>query len=185
MAWVGRWRDEVGDTTALGVVRVVLGVLLFAGAVRSAVELKSGYFGDVFHWPLLPEALVPPRGAYTALVVTQLGLMYTTFDSGGDPVLVPNSAVLAAAVRPLREPEAVSLRARLRDGRTPIELQQAIEQQLTVPIRRHPRVVLEEVDGSEVVVTITVAPRAKGDGGRLASELLEVVARETGDQPAR
>ncbi|MGH2850194.1 MAG: mechanosensitive ion channel family protein [Solirubrobacteraceae bacterium] len=111
-------------------------------------------------------------------VVTALGLMYTTFDSGGDPVLVPNSAVLAAAVRPLHEPEAVSLRARLRDGRTPIELQQAIEQHLTVPIRRHPRVALEEVNGTEVIVRISVAPRNPGDGGRLASELLEAVTRE-------
>ncbi len=114
-------------------------------------------------------------------LVTSLGLMYTTFDSGGDMVLVPNSAVLAAAVRPLREPEAITLRARLRDGRTPIELQQAIEQRLTVPIRRHPRVVLEEVNGSEVVVRITVSPRALSDGGRLASELLDAVAREGGD----
>ena len=113
-------------------------------------------------------------------VVTSLGLMYTTFDSGGDPVLVPNSAVLAAAVRPLREPEAVSLRARVSDGRTPIELQHAIEEQLTVPIRRHPRVVLEEVDDAGIVVTITVAPRNPADGGRLASELLDAVTREIG-----
>jgi small-conductance mechanosensitive channel len=118
-------------------------------------------------------------------VVTSLGLMYTTFDSGGDPVLVPNSAVLAAAVRPLREPEAVSLRARVADGRTPIELQQAIEDQLTIPIRRHPRVVLEEVDETGgILVTITVSPRNSGEGGRLASELLEVVTREIGEASA-
>jgi small-conductance mechanosensitive channel len=118
-------------------------------------------------------------------VVTSLGLMYTTFDSGGDPVLVPNSAVLAAAVRPLREPEAVSLRARVADGRTPIELQQAIEDQLTIPIRRHPRVLLEEVDATGgIVVTITVSPRNSGEGGRLASELLEVVTREIGEASA-
>ena len=118
-------------------------------------------------------------------VVTALGLMYTTFDAGGDPVLVPNSAVLAAAISPLREPEAVTLRARLRNGRTPIELQQAIEEQLTVPIRRHPRVALEEVDGSDVVVTITVTPRNPADGARLASELLDAVTarRSTATSP--
>jgi len=114
-------------------------------------------------------------------VVTSLGLMYTTFDSGGDPVLVPNSAVLAAAVRPLHEPEAVTLRARVRDGRTPIELQKAIEDRLTVAIRRHPRVALEEVDETGILVTITVAPQNPADGGRLASELLEAVTREVGD----
>jgi small-conductance mechanosensitive channel len=114
-------------------------------------------------------------------VVTSLGLMYTTFDSGGDPIMVPNSAVLAAAVRPLHEPEAVSLRARVRDGRTPIELQKAIEERLTVAIRRHPRVVLEEVDETGILVTITVAPQNPAEGGRLASELLEAVTREVGD----
>ena len=86
-------------------------------------------------------------------VVTSLGLLYTTFDAGGDPVLVPNSAVLAVSVSPLREPEAVSLRARLRDGRSPIELQRVIEERLTVAVRRHVRAsTLEEVDGAEVVV---------------------------------
>ncbi|HEY7966874.1 MAG TPA: mechanosensitive ion channel family protein [Solirubrobacteraceae bacterium] len=114
-------------------------------------------------------------------VVTSLGLMYTTFDSGGDPVLVPNGAVLAAAVRPLHEPEAVTLRARVSDGRTPIELQTAIEDRLTVAIRRHPRVALEEVDETGILVTITVAPQNPGEGGRLASELLEAVTREVGD----
>jgi hypothetical protein len=50
-----RWRDEVGDTHALGAARVGLGVLLFANALRAARELKTGYFGDFFHWPVLPE----------------------------------------------------------------------------------------------------------------------------------
>jgi len=113
-------------------------------------------------------------------VVTSVGLMYTTFDSGGDPVLVPNSAVIAAASSPLREPQAVTLRARLRNGLTPVEIQEAIEEQLTIPLRRRPRVALEEVDGSDVLVTITVTPRNPPDGGRLASELLDVVTREAG-----
>jgi small conductance mechanosensitive channel len=126
-------------------------------------------------------------------VVTSLGLMYTTFDSDAEVVLVPNSAVLAAAIRPLREPEAVSLRLRLRDGRTPMELQEAIEEGLTVPIRRHPRVSLEEVDGTDAIVTLTVTPRSRADGGRLSSELLAIVTRDfaaeggeraASDQPA-
>jgi small-conductance mechanosensitive channel len=110
--------------------------------------------------------------------VTELGLMYTTFDSDGDLVLVPNSAVLAAAVRPLREPEAISMRVRLREGWTPVELQRVIEDRVNVPIRRHPRVELEEVDGTDIVVTVTVTPRNPAEGGQLASELLEVVTRE-------
>jgi vitamin K-dependent gamma-carboxylase-like protein len=67
-----RWSDEVGDTHALGAARVALGVLLFANALRAARELKLGYFGDVFHWPVLPEAFVPERSVYALLVMTQV-----------------------------------------------------------------------------------------------------------------
>jgi hypothetical protein len=52
-----------------------------------------------------------------------------------------------------------------------------------VPIRRHPRVVLEEVDARGIVVMISVAPRNPADGGRLASELLDAVTREI-EQPS-
>ena len=43
--------------------------------------------------------------------VSSLGLLYTTFATGDDSILVPNSVVLNVAVLPLREPEAVNLRA--------------------------------------------------------------------------
>ena len=116
-------------------------------------------------------------------VATSLGLMYTAFDTAGDPVLVPNSAVLAAAIRPLQEPETITLRARLRGGRTPAELRGAIEERLTIPLRRRPEVVLEEVDGADVVVTITATPQHPPDGGRLVSELLGVVTCDTSPGP--
>jgi hypothetical protein len=67
-----RWRDEVGDTHALGAARVGLGVLLFANALRAARELKTGYFGDFFHWPVLPEVLVSDRNVYALLVIGQV-----------------------------------------------------------------------------------------------------------------
>ena len=51
--------------------------------------------------------------------VSSLGLLYTTFATGDDSIMVPNSVVLNVAVLPLREPEAVNLRARLRAGMTP------------------------------------------------------------------
>jgi small-conductance mechanosensitive channel len=113
-------------------------------------------------------------------VVSALGLLYTTINAGDDPVLVPNSVVLAVSVSPLREPEAVSLTVRLRSGITPIELQERIEEALSVSIRRHPSVTLEELDGSEMVVTVSATPRVAADGGALAAELLEVLNREVG-----
>jgi hypothetical protein len=72
--FLGRWRDEEGDLHVLGLVRVAVGALLLANAVRAARELASGYFGDAFHWPLLPESLVPSRPVYGALVAAQLVL---------------------------------------------------------------------------------------------------------------
>jgi small conductance mechanosensitive channel len=113
-------------------------------------------------------------------VVSSLGLLYTTFNAGDDPVLVPNSLVLSVSVSPLREPEAVRLTVRLRSGTAPIELQRRIEDALTVPIRRHPSVTLEELDGAEMVVSVSATPRAAADGGALAAELLEVLTREVG-----
>jgi hypothetical protein len=71
-AAIRRWRDEVGDTYVLGEVRVVLGVILFANALRALQELEGGYFGDVFHWPLLPEAWVPSQATYTLIVTAQV-----------------------------------------------------------------------------------------------------------------
>jgi hypothetical protein len=69
---VRRWRDEIGETYLLGAVRVVLGLLLFANALRAARELEDVYFGDVFHWPLLPETAVPSRSVYTLVVAVQV-----------------------------------------------------------------------------------------------------------------
>jgi len=67
-----RWRDEIGDVTVLGAVRLALGLLLFASALRAARELQEGYFGDVFHWPMLPETFVPSRALYTGIVIAQV-----------------------------------------------------------------------------------------------------------------
>ncbi|MGH2831624.1 MAG: mechanosensitive ion channel domain-containing protein, partial [Solirubrobacteraceae bacterium] len=112
-------------------------------------------------------------------VVSSLGLLYTTFATGEDSIMVPNSVVLNVAVLPLREPEGVNLRARLRPGMTPGDLQALLEHSLKTPLRESPRITLEELDGEEVVVQIATTPARSSEGRQLASELLEVVARET------
>src|SRR5207302_2568437 len=112
-------------------------------------------------------------------VVSSLGLLYTTLAKGEDSIMVPNSVVLNAAVLPLREPQAVSLRARLRPGVTPQDLQELLQKSLKTPLRNPPRITLEELDGEEVVVQISATPRLAAEGPHLATELLEVVSRET------
>jgi small-conductance mechanosensitive channel len=111
--------------------------------------------------------------------VSSLGLLYTTFATGDDLTLVPNSVVLNVAVMPLREPEAVNLRARLRAGMTPADLQETLERSLHTPLRDAPRITLEELDGDEVVVRIAATPLVASEGRQLAGELLAVVSRET------
>jgi small conductance mechanosensitive channel len=111
--------------------------------------------------------------------VSSLGLLYTTFATGDDSILVPNSVVLNVAVLPLREPEAVNLRARLRAGMTPGDLQEVLEKSLQTPLRDAPRITLEELDGDEVVVRISATPKVAAEGRHLASELLSIVSRET------
>ncbi len=71
---IRRWRDETGDTTALRAARAVLGVLLLDAALRAWRELSGGYFGDVFHWPILPETLVASRSVYGAIVAAEVVL---------------------------------------------------------------------------------------------------------------
>jgi small-conductance mechanosensitive channel len=112
-------------------------------------------------------------------VVSSLGLLYTTLASGDDAIMVPNSVVLNVAIVPLREPDGIDLRARLRPGLTPLDMQDMLQRQIETPMRDMPRIALEELDGDEVVVRITATPERPTDGPRLASEVLEVVGGQT------
>jgi small-conductance mechanosensitive channel len=111
--------------------------------------------------------------------VSSLGLLYTTFATGENIVMVPNSVVLNAAVQPLSEPEAVNLRARLPAGMSPGDLQEMLEGALETPLREPPRITLEELHGEEAVVRIVATPLVAAQGRQLASELLSVVSGAT------
>ena len=110
-------------------------------------------------------------------VVSSLGLLYTTLASGDDSIMVPNSVVLNVAIVPLREPDGIDLRARLRPGLTPVDVQEMLQSQIETPMRDSPRIALEELDGDEVVVQISAVPSNPQDGSPLASEVMEVVGR--------
>jgi small conductance mechanosensitive channel len=112
-------------------------------------------------------------------VVSSLGLLYTTLASGDDSIMVPNSVVLNVAIVPLREPEGIDLRARLRPGLTPLDVQEMLQNEVETPMRESPRIALEELDGDEVVVRILATPERPADGPKLASEVLEVVGAQT------
>jgi small-conductance mechanosensitive channel len=112
-------------------------------------------------------------------IVSSLGLLYTTFSNGEDQIMVPNNVVLSVAVVPLHEPAGVDLRARLRPGVTPVDIQTLLEETVATPMRDKPRVALEEIDGDEVVVRISVSPADPTQGARLSSEVLRALADET------
>lgn len=109
-------------------------------------------------------------------VVRSQGLLYTILASGEDAIMVPNSVVLNVAVVPLREPASVELRARLRPGITPLDVEQRLREQVETEMRGGPRITLEEVDDDEVVVRIGATPRRPAEGARLATEVLEAIA---------
>jgi small conductance mechanosensitive channel len=111
-------------------------------------------------------------------VVSSLGLLYTTLASGDDSIMVPNSVVLNVAIVPLREPEGIDLRARLRPGLTPLDVQEMLQKEIETPMRDTPRIALEELDGDEVIVRISAIPERPADGPQLASEVLEVVGAQ-------
>jgi small conductance mechanosensitive channel len=117
-------------------------------------------------------------------VVSSLGLLYTTLARGEDRIMVPNSVVLGAAVVPLREPQAVDVRVRLRRGMRPSDVQALLREAITVPLRGAPHIALEEVDGDVVVVRIQATPEHARDGAQLADQILERVIASVSDEPA-
>src|SRR4051794_11253282 len=112
-------------------------------------------------------------------VVGQLGLFYTTLVSGADRILVPNGVLIQCAVTPLREPERVEFRARFGADTTPREVQEMIENEITVPLRYPPHIAVEELDHDDVIVRIVSTPMNPSDGSKLAEEVLAGV-RDTG-----
>jgi small-conductance mechanosensitive channel len=114
-------------------------------------------------------------------VVSSLGLLYTTLARGEDRIMVPNNVVLSAAVLPLREPAPVDVRVRLGRGVRPSQVQSILDDRIKTPTRRSAEVVLEEVDGDEVVVRVQATPDRADDGARLADEVTEALASVTGE----
>jgi small-conductance mechanosensitive channel len=116
-------------------------------------------------------------------VVSSLGLLYTTLARGEDRVQVPNNVVLAAAVVPLREPNPVDVRVRLTTGIRLTQVQAILDDRITTPTRRSPTVLLEQIDGEELVVRVQATPDRADDGARLADEVIEALSAVTGQHP--
>jgi small conductance mechanosensitive channel len=111
--------------------------------------------------------------------VSALGLLYTTLFSGEDPIMVPNSIVLNSAIVPLREPTGVDLRARLRPGVTPMDIQELLNERVETPVRDSFRISLEELYADGVVIRIAATPEHPADGAKLAGAVVKAIESET------
>jgi small conductance mechanosensitive channel len=163
--------------------------LAFGGAVTAVVIGLAAQqtFGNLFAGTVLLSARPFRVGERVRLqggglagsvegVVSSLGLLYTTLTSGDNAILVPNSVVLSVAVVPIRAPEGVDVRARLRPGFTPVDVEEILRGAIRTAIRGTPRVMLEELDGDEMVVRVGATPVLPSEGPQLAGEVIQAIA---------
>ena len=115
-------------------------------------------------------------------VVSQLGLLYTVLTRGAsaEQIMIPNNVVLAAAILPLKEPDMVDVRVRLNSGVRPSQVQEILDQEIGV-VTRNKTVLLEEVDGDDVVVRVQATPEMPEEGAKLADEIIAALASVTGE----
>ena len=116
--------------------------------------------------------------------VSSLGLIYTNVQRGSEQVMIPNTQVLAAVVVPLREPDGVDVRVRLTSGVRPSQVQAILDQEISTPTRNGASVLLEEVDGDDVVVRVQATPEVPDEGGKLADEITAALSSVTGEHEA-
>jgi small conductance mechanosensitive channel len=88
--------------------------------------------------------------------------------------------VLAAVVVPVREPSSVDVRVRLTSGIRVVQVQELLDEQISTPTRSPATVLLQEVDGDDLVVRVQATPERAADGAKLADEIIGVLGAVTG-----
>jgi len=74
----------------------------------------------------------------------------------------------------------VDVKVRLGAGIRPSHVQAILDERVGTPTRSAPRVLLEEIDGEDVVVRVQATPERASDGARLADEVIAALASVTG-----
>jgi len=177
----------IGALVALRLAGLEPGTLA-AGAGFTAIVLglaTQQTFGNIFAGIVLLSARpfqVGDRVRFNGFgmdvegTVAAHGLLHVTLYDGDDLVLVPNNTALSMSARPIREPDAVDLRARLPLSVDPEAVQRQVDETVDVATKGPPHVALEELDRDEVVVRVRATPARPADGGRLAHDVLRAVA---------
>ena len=182
---------------ALNLLGVPLTTLAFGGSITAIVIGLAAQqtLGNLFAGMVLLSARPFRVGMRVRLqagslggpidgVVSSLGLLYTQLARGEDMVLIPNTVVLASVVVPVREPDPVDVTVRLHTGIRAMAVQAILDENIRIPTRREPRVLLKEIDGDTVVVRIQATPERAADGAALADEIISAIATVTGEHEA-
>jgi small-conductance mechanosensitive channel len=177
---------------ALGVAGVSTGSLIAGGAFTAVVLgiAAQQTLGNLFAGLVLitarpfrvGERIRLQAGALGGVlegVVSSLGLMYTTLVRGQDRILIPNNGVLSAVVVPVREPQSVDVLVRLGAGVRPSQVQALLDERIRTPTRTAATVLLQEIDGDDVVVRVQATPEHADDGAKLADEIIETLSSVT------
>ena len=178
---------------ALGIAGVNAGSLIAGGAFTAIVLGLAAQqtLGNLFAGMVLITARPFRVGEKVRLqagslggvqegVVSSLGLLYTTLARGEDRIMIPNTGVLGAVVVPVREPTPVDVRVRLGSGVRVSQVQDILDSQVATPTRSNSQVLLEEVDGDDLVVRVLATPAHADDGAKLADEIISLLASVTG-----
>jgi small conductance mechanosensitive channel len=161
---------------------------LAAGAGFTAIVLglaTQQTFGNIFAGVVLLSARpfqVGDRVRFAGFgmdvegTVAAHGLLHVTLYDGDDQVMIPNNTVLSMSARPIQEPDAVDMRARLPLTVDPEAVQRRVDEAVSVSTKGPPHVALEELAGDDVIVRVRATPQRSDDGGRLAHDVLQAVA---------
>jgi small-conductance mechanosensitive channel len=161
---------------------------LAAGAGFTAIVLglaTQQTFGNIFAGVVLLSARpfqVGDRVRFAGFgmdvegTVAAHGLLHVTLYDGDDQVMIPNNTVLSMSARPISEPDAVDMRARLPLTVDPEAVQRRVDEAVSVSTKGPPHVALEELNGDDVIVRVRATPQRSDDGGRLAHDVLQAVA---------
>jgi small-conductance mechanosensitive channel len=182
---------------ALRILQVPVTTLAFGGSITAIVIGLAAQqtLGNLFAGMVLLSARPFRVGMRVRLqagqlggpidgIVSSLGLLYTTLARGQDMVMIPNTVVLSSVVVPVREPDPVDVMVRLSSGIRASTVQAMLDQNISTPTRAEPRVLLQEIDGEDIVVRIQATPERTGDGAKLADEIIAAVATVTGEHEA-
>lgn len=97
--------------------------------------------------------------------------------------MIPNNVVIAAAVVPLKEPDSINVKVRLGAGIRPSQVQAILDDQISTATRSAATVLLEEIDGGDVVVRVQATPERANEGAQLADEIIAALGSVTGEHP--